>query len=96
MLNVKVENVPSLSSYGTVKNQFIITTDEGRYFQSYDSIIAFCPFGGSDEDLKITLDERYWKYSTTTSKYRNQFLGETTKETQAKIDNGTYLLTNLN
>lgn len=29
-------------------------------------------------------------------KYRNQFLGETTKETQAKIDSGEYKLVNLN
>jgi hypothetical protein len=27
---------------------------------------------------------------------RNQFLNETTKETQAKIDSGEYILTNLN
>lgn len=26
---------------GAVKNQFILTTSEGKFLQSYDSIIAF-------------------------------------------------------
>ena len=34
--------------------------------------------------------------SRTTAKYRNQFLDESTKETQAKIDSGEYILTDLN
>ena len=29
-------------------------------------------------------------------KYRNQFLGETKKETEAKIKSGEYILTDLN
>jgi len=74
-----------------VANQFIIETKEGIYFQSYKSIIGFI-----DWNRKITLDEYYWNYSRTTSKYRNEWLEETTKETQAKIDDGTYKLANLN
>lgn len=77
---------------GAVKNQFEITTPEGRYFQSYDSVIVFKPNNGD----KIQLDSRYWDYSKTTGKYRNQFLGETKKETEAKIASGEYILTNLN
>jgi hypothetical protein len=42
------------------------------------------------------IDKNKWDYSTTTGKYRNQFLGETKKETQAKIDSGEYILTDLN
>jgi len=76
---------------GAVKNQFEITTNEGTYFQSYNSIIVFKP-----NDGKIQLDQRYWDYSKTTSKYRNQFLMETTKETEAKIASGEYILTDLN
>jgi len=76
---------------GAVKNQFTISTPEGRYFQSYDSVIVFIP-----NDGKIQLDSRYWDYSKTTGKYRNQFLGETKKETEAKIASGEYILTNLN
>jgi hypothetical protein len=87
---VSVINMDS-SRGNTVPNQFIITTPEGRYFQSYASVIAF-----RSNDGEITLDENKWDFSTTTGKYRNQFLGETKKETQAKIDNGTYQLANLN
>lgn len=76
---------------GSVKNQFILTTSEGIYFQSYESIIAFKPTSG-----KIQLDQKYWDYSKTTGKYRNQFLNETKKETEAKIKAGEYVLTNLN
>lgn len=76
---------------GTVKNQFIITSAEGRYFQSYNSIIAFI---GNDGRVKI--DKTYWDYSRTTGKYRNQFLGENKAETLANIQSGKYELTDLN
>ena len=76
---------------GPIKNQFIIQTNEGVYFQSYNSIIAFRPSKG-----KIQLDENYWDYSTTTGKYRNLFLQETKHETEAKIKSGEYELVNLN
>lgn len=77
---------------GSVKNQLIITTSEGTFFQSYSSIIAFRPYNGD----KTQLDSRYWDYSKTTGKYRNQFLGETKKETESKIASGEYLLADLN
>ena len=83
-------------------NQFIITDDnKNQYFQSCDSIIAKIPevidSSGNRYSLsKIILDKKYWNYSKTTRKYRNQFLGEKTKETQAKIDSGEYILTDLN
>lgn len=68
---------------GKVANQFEIHFDNGRVFQSYDSIIAIKLNG------KMYLTN-YWDYSVTTGKYRNQFLNETKKETQAKINAGTY------
>ena len=77
---------------GVVKNQFEIITQEGKFFQSYESVIAFIPNDGS----KIKLDSKYWDYSITTSKYRNQFLGENKKATEDKIKLGLYELTNLN
>ena len=73
------------------KNQFTLTTENGVYFESYGSVIVFKPNNG-----KIQLDSNLWNYSKTTSKYRNMFLGETTKETQQKIDSREYELTNLN
>lgn len=86
-----------------VPNQFIIVEHgqgaNGNFIkretlQSYESIIATVTKWSDRED--VTLDSTYWNYSKTTSKYRTQFLGESTKETQAKIDSGEYVLTNLN
>ena len=77
-----------------VANQYVIEDDQGNtYFQSYDSIIAKIP---DLHRFEIVLDEKYWNYSVTTSKYRNQFLNESTKETQAKINSGEYKLVDLN
>jgi len=75
-----------------VANQFEVRTADGVYFQSYESIIAFVPKNGG----KIQLDVKYWDYSVTTGKYRNQFLNETKKETEAKIKAGVYELVDLN
>lgn len=90
MQKVKVRNM-----YGRtgreVPNQFIINTKQGKYFQSYKSIIAFI-----DNNDKVTLDEYYWDYSRTTGKYRNEFLGEYIEETRDKIKSGEYKLANLN
>ena len=75
-----------------IANQFIIKADNVVYFQSYSSII-------SKRDCKtgqIYLDIKYWNFSVTTGKYRNIFLNESKKETQSKINNGTYILTDLN
>lgn len=74
-------------------NQFIIHTPEAAYFQSYNSIIVKTTF--EEGKRKVYLDEVYYNYSKTTSKYRNQFLGETTKETEKKIKSGEYELINL-
>ena len=89
-LNIpRVENMKS-SSNNNIPNQFIIRTKNKTIFQSYGSIIA-CRTQG-----KTYLDKDYWDYSTTTGKYRNQFLYETKKETEAKIKSGEYILTDLN
>ena len=81
-------------------NQFIINDGDVEWLQSYESIIVkrLSDLNAYIEPDKtyIYLDQKYWNYSKTTSKYRNKFLGETTKETQAKIDSGEYILTNLN
>jgi len=44
----------------------------------------------------VYLDKYYWNYSKTTSKYRNIFLGENSKEIQDKINSGVYTLIDLN
>lgn len=87
----KVSNMQGRSGRD-VANQFVITTDEGQVFQSYNSVIAI-----KYRDARpIELDELYWDYSRTTGKYRNEFLGEDKKTTAAKIKSGEYILKNLN
>jgi len=103
---MKVENMKTAQG-NKVKNQVIIydaildaevntiagkmrDTIKGTMFQSYDSNIAFKSYDG-----QILLDKIYWDYSVTTSKYRNLFLNESKKETEKKIENGTYILTDL-
>ena len=95
-MKIKVRNMISERSGRPVANQFIIETDEGKYFQSYETIIVFKPKYSLLTGDKIQLDKNYWDYSTTTGKYRNQFLGETKKETEKKIKSGEYLLVDLN
>lgn len=51
-------------------NQIVVIEDNGKEtFFSYGTIIA------TKENEIITLDEKYWNFSKTTSKYLNQFLG---------------------
>ena len=94
-----------------VANQYVIEDNQGNiYFQSYKSIIVKIPDlyntscytkkekqdDSNSHRFQIVLDKTYWNYSVTTSKYRNQFLNESTKETQAKINSGEYKLVDLN
>lgn len=87
---IKIQNLQSPRTGNPVPNQFSIRTEDGTYFQSYETIIAF-----RDNDNNVTLDPR-WQYSITTSKYRCVFLGETTSETKTKIEKGIYKIVDLN
>jgi hypothetical protein len=99
---MKVENMEGRSGHA-VPNQFIIT-DEGNgglgnfrrriVFQSYNSTIVKITYW--PEETRVELDQNKWDYSVTTGKYRNQFLGETKKETETKIKSGEYILVDLN
>ena len=72
-----------------VKNQFVLNDNQGNeYLQSYNSIIVKKDINGN-----ITLGQN-WDYSQTTGKYRNLYLGETKKETEAKIKSGKYTIDN--
>ena len=93
---MKVQNMTS-SKGNTIANQFIITDQNKTFFQSYDSMIVKKTIQcDQTKPVIVELDKNTWDYSRTTGKYRNQFLGETKKETQAKIDSGEYILTDLN
>jgi hypothetical protein len=90
---MKTPTIPKVRNFNEVKNQFIITTKEGVYFQSNKSLICFKP---NEPGEKTILDKNYWDYSRTTGKYRNLFLNETKKETEAKIKSGEHILADLN
>ena len=68
-----------------VSNQNIVTFENAVIFVSYGSIIVV-------EYKGVTYLGKDWDYSRTTGKYRNNFLGETKKETQEKLDSGIYKL----
>ena len=89
---IKAENMTG-NSGRAIANQLIIRDAKGTYFQSYDSVIAFVPY---DSTKKTRLDKYKWDYSPTTGKYRNLFLRENKKETERKIKEGFYVLTDLN
>jgi hypothetical protein len=99
---MNVKNMQSVNG-NDVPNQFIIT-EEGRgalgnftireTFQSYNSIIAIRTVW--PDETRVELDDTFWNYSKTTSKYRAMFLGESTAETKKKIKSGEYILINLN
>ena len=85
---MKIKNLTSPRG-NEVPNQFEINYNGALIYQSYKAIIAKIERG-------VTyLDEHYWNYSKTTSKYRNIFLGENTKDTLKKIKSGEYILTDL-
>ena len=71
-----------------VKNQFLISHEGNEYLQSYNSIIV-----KRDINNNITLGQN-WDYSKTTGRYRNLYLNETKKETEAKIASGKYKIDN--
>ena len=64
---MKVTNITN-SRGRKVPNQFIIENGNIYTFQSYNSVIAVVNFDNST----ITLGGD-WRYSTTTSRYRNKF-----------------------
>ena len=89
---MKTHQMTSPRSGRPVANQFIIYDAIGnKYFQSYNSVIAKIANNG-----QIFLDKNYWDYSTTTGKYRNEFLGECIADTRKKIKVGEYVLVDLN
>ena len=87
---MRVVNMESERTGRPVPNQFMIWHDGTVYFQSYNVIVA------KKVGNQITLDKNYYKYSRTTIKYRNAFLGMTSKWVEKDIKEGKILLDNLN
>lgn len=95
----RVKNMESPRTGNPVANQYVIVLSDKfgwqEVFQSYDTIIAI-KYHNEDGSNPIVLDEGSWDYSTTTGKYRNEFLGEGIAETRKKIASGEYKLEDLN
>ena len=88
---MKVINIKNRNGNKLKINCQLSGADNNQVFlQSYDSIIA------TYENNVLILDSYYWNYSITTSKYRNQFTGLSTKETKKQIKSGKIILRNLN
>ena len=90
----KVENIIN-NNGNVIPNQFIIYEDNGDItFQSYDSIICQIRDGALGYDRVVVFGSD-WNYSTTTIKYRNQFLMDndlsilaTTKDIKEALERG--------
>ena len=90
----KVENIIN-NNGNVVPNQFITYEDNGDItFQSYDSIICQIRDGALGYDRVVVFGSD-WNYSTTTIKYRNQFLMDndlsilaTTKDIKEALERG--------
>ena len=84
----------------TIPNQYVIRLDNCDVFQSYETVIAIRDYNyikyGGDANTKIYLNKDYYDYSKTTSRYRNKYLGLTTKETEQKIKAKEFVLINHN
>lgn len=70
---MRVENMISPRSGRKVANQFVITGNGIITFQSYASTICEIRGAGLGYDNVVVFGPN-WDYSTTTAKYRNQFL----------------------
>ena len=77
-------------------NQQIMFDVTGETFVSYGSKIAYKSKPNKMGKCVIVLDEYYWNYSRTTSKYRNEFLGFGVDECRRRIKSGEIKLMNLN
>lgn len=66
---MKVYNMESPRSGRPVTNQFVIVDDNKLVFQSYNSMIVTW-----DKATSTLTFGKDWDYSTTTAKYRNEFL----------------------
>lgn len=85
----KIQNIIN-NNGNAAANQFVITTDKGIYFQSYNSVVAF--WDGLNRRLKVT---PLWDYSATTRKHFYIFLNDYTnifadrKNVLSKIKDGS-------
>ena len=87
--------VKRLGNFQYVITEVIATKLYYEWFQSYDVLVGKKTYV-SGVLTDTYLDPTYWDYSKTTGKYRNIFLGEKKKETEANLKEGKYRFFNLN
>ena len=68
--NFRVEQMIN-NNYNPAANQFVISGEGKKIFQSYDSIIAIVDY--NNKTIELGED---WNYSRTTSKHRNIFFND--------------------
>ena len=74
------------------KNQIVVSfTDGSEVFNSYGKNIVEYSKGG-----RIYFDKNYWDFSTTTSKWRNKYMGVDSKWVKDAIKNGIVKFKDLN
>lgn len=89
---MKVYNLISKRSGRAVANQYCIICNDGtRYFRSNNANICRIAPDGT-----IYLDEYYWNYSKTTSKYLARFLETNNAQIRANVKAGIYKMIDLN
>lgn len=77
----------------TNKSNFVVIQDKNfKTCLSYNVVIAKINI----KTNKITLDSKYWDYSRTTRKHRNEFLGMDAKQISKMIANKEIKLADLN
>ena len=82
---MKITQMVSPTTGKPVPNQYTIRVGRYEFFQSYNTVIARRDVYSGE----VVLADM-WNYSRTTSKYRNEFLRETTAQTKSKIARGEY------
>lgn len=83
----KLKNFRKVINLDTKSNQHIIKFDNGKVFQSFETVIAII----CDGETFLTSD---WEYSRTTSKYLNKFLAEDKTTIRKKLLNGDFKYVN--
>ena len=86
--------IPEMSPQGNfLKNQYVIETENGKFFQSYNDVIAYVP---KISTLPTLVDVDKMKFSISTQKQTENFLGKTLNEILDLMREGEFLHQELN
>lgn len=85
---------PVMSPQGNfLKNQYVIETENGKFFQSYNDVIAYVP---NLPCLPTLVDVKKMEFSISTQKQTENFLGKTLEQVLFLIEDGKILNQELN